>query len=86
MTKHENRKVIILENAEKVAEFTAVKLIEIAETAIAGTGRFTVALSGGKTPVTLFPNSRNHCPGTGHTSSSLMSASSLLIVKKAISA
>jgi hypothetical protein len=40
-THHENRKVIILENAEKVAEFTAVKLIEIAETAIAGTGRFT---------------------------------------------
>lgn len=55
MTKHhENRKVIILENAEKVAEFTTVKLIEIAETTIAGTGRFTVALSGGKTPVTLF--------------------------------
>jgi 6-phosphogluconolactonase len=50
-THHENRKVIILENAEKVAEFTAVKLIEIAETAIAGTGRFTVA---GKTPVTLY--------------------------------
>ncbi|TNF56266.1 6-phosphogluconolactonase [bacterium] len=50
----ENRKVIILENAEKVAEFTAVKLMEIAETALANTGRFTLALSGGKTPVILF--------------------------------
>lgn len=55
MTKQqENRKIIILENAEKVAEFTAVKLMEIAEIAIAGTGRFTLALSGGRTPVTLF--------------------------------
>jgi 6-phosphogluconolactonase len=55
MTKHhDNRKVIILENAEKAAEFVAIKWMEIAETAIKETGRFIVALSGGKTPVTLY--------------------------------
>jgi 6-phosphogluconolactonase len=49
-----NRNVIVFEDAEKVAEYAAIKWMEIAEKAIGKTGCFTVALSGGKTPVTLY--------------------------------
>lgn len=52
--KRKNRNVFVLEDPEKVAEYAAIKWIEIAQQAIGRTGRFTVALSGGKTPVGLY--------------------------------
>lgn len=55
MTEHrKNRNVIVFEDAEKVAECAAIKWMEIAEKAIGNAGRFTVALSGGKTPIGLY--------------------------------
>jgi 6-phosphogluconolactonase len=53
MTK-QHEKVLILENSEQMAEFAAVKWMEMADVAIRHTGRFTAALSGGKTPVLLY--------------------------------
>jgi 6-phosphogluconolactonase len=53
-TLHDSRKVIILEDAEKAAEFAAIKFIEIAENSIQERGRFIAALSGGKTPISLY--------------------------------
>jgi 6-phosphogluconolactonase len=53
-TLRDSRKVIILEDAEKTAEFAAIKFIEIAESSIKERGRFITALSGGKTPISLY--------------------------------
>jgi 6-phosphogluconolactonase len=47
-------KIFVFDNGEGVADFAVTKWIEISSQAIAAKGSFTVALSGGKTPVRFY--------------------------------
>jgi 6-phosphogluconolactonase len=49
-----NRKILIFKDIEEISNFIIKKWFEIAKRAIKEKGRFTVALSGGKTPQTLY--------------------------------
>jgi 6-phosphogluconolactonase len=50
----EDREILIFKDIEEISNFIIKKWFEISERAIKKRGRFTVALSGGKTPVTLY--------------------------------
>ncbi len=49
-----NKEIFIFENTDQMANFVIEKWVEISEIAIKGKGCFTVALSGGKTPVHIY--------------------------------
>ena len=48
------RKILIFENAHTLAEYLLKKWIEVAQAAIQQRGRFTVALSGGRSPMEFY--------------------------------
>ncbi len=48
------KEILIFKNMDKMAEYAIGKWAEISEKAIRDTGLFTAALSGGKTPLTLY--------------------------------
>jgi 6-phosphogluconolactonase len=49
-----DRQIFVLGDKEAVAEFAVDKWTEISQTAIAEAGKFTVALSGGRTPIDFY--------------------------------
>lgn len=49
-----NKKILIFKNISQISNFVIKKWVEISEKAIKNRERFTVALSGGKTPVNLY--------------------------------
>ena len=49
-----DRRIRVLRNEEAVAEFAVHTLIEISQASVAEKGKFTVALSGGRTPTDLY--------------------------------
>lgn len=49
-----NRKVLIFDSFKKMSEFVLKKWGEVAESEVRRSGRFTVALSGGKTPIPFY--------------------------------
>jgi 6-phosphogluconolactonase len=49
-----NKKVFVFENIEELTDFAVKKWMNVGETSIKRDGRFTVALSGGNTPVPLY--------------------------------
>jgi 6-phosphogluconolactonase len=49
-----DREIVVLADLDQASRETAERLVKIARDAIAGRGRFTLALSGGSTPATLF--------------------------------
>jgi len=49
-----NKKVLIFDNTEEISKFAIKLWTEIAERSIKNKKRFIVAISGGKTPITLY--------------------------------
>ncbi len=56
---HENKEILIFKNVEQLSDFATEKWMNISEKAIKDKGCFTVALSGGKTPMTLYQKLAN---------------------------
>lgn len=56
---HENKEILIFKNIEQLSDFAIEKWMGISERAIKDRGYFTVALSGGKTPMTLYQKLAN---------------------------
>ncbi len=52
----ENRKIFIFSDIRQISDFVIDKWLKIADNAIKDKGHFTIALSGGKTPVILYNN------------------------------
>jgi 6-phosphogluconolactonase len=61
MNPSDDSKIRVLRDKEAVAEFAVDKWIEISQTAIAEAGKFTVALSGGRTPIAFY-HKLSACP------------------------
>ncbi len=51
---YKNTEILIFRNIEQISDFVIKKWIEISEKAIKDRGQFSVALSGGNTPVALY--------------------------------
>ena len=51
---NEKKEVLVFSGLTQIADFASEKLMEISKKSIRDKGRFTVALSGGKTPVALY--------------------------------
>ena len=51
---HNNKKILIFKDIDKIADYVVTKWTEIAEITVQEKGYFSVALSGGKTPAALF--------------------------------